>query len=376
MAAAPPTSGEPTSIPRSKLAVNVAHRHAATLGADPVDRHQRERGEEEGEGGAHSDRADDHDGEILCGAEQDQPDGLDQRGAHGASRRADPVGKSAGDQPRRHHRRGEDAEDRRAMPDPALVQAEDDERGNGGEPDDAERKGPAWPERFAGDERPAVDVLPCRVGLRQTGGDRRAEQGSSGGEGPDEMEAAGVLEQHPDRGTEGQAGPDREPVETDHPAPLLLRGHVDIPGRAGGEHRSLPGAQEEARDYQPRDPSRDEVETTRDRREQGPDDHGRLAAAAVGQVARDRAADDPREGEGAADDPDFQIRAVQAVLDVVGEDRERRAHRQQPEVGDDEDPGEARPLPPHRMPRSSARLILPLGVFGSSSANSTIRGYL
>ena len=54
---------------------------------------------------------------------------------------------------------------------------------------------------------------------------------------------------------------------------------------------------------------------------------------------------------------------------------------------DGEDAGERRPLGPARrcvgrhlarpsVARSSARLILPLAVFGSSSANSTIRGNL
>ena len=50
---------------------------------------------------------------------------------------ADPVGQPARQQPGRDDGRGEDAEDGRAVADPALVEAEDDEGGDGRE---AERR--------------------------------------------------------------------------------------------------------------------------------------------------------------------------------------------------------------------------------------------
>ena len=228
---------------------------------------------------------------------------------------------------------------------------------------------------------PRAGLLGRLVLLGKPGGDGGAEQRRARRERPDQVEATGVLKQHADRGPERQPGPDGEAVEADHPAAGLLRGHVHVPRRACDEDGSLAGAEEEARDDQARDPGRDEVERPGDGGEQRPDDHGRLAPPGIGDVPRDRAADDARERERPGDDPDLEVGAVQVVLHVVGEDGQGRADGEQAEVGDDEDsreagPGGGRGRLRHQTPRSWARRILPLGVFGSSSVNSTMRGYL
>ena len=259
---------------------------------------------------------------------------------------------------------GEDAEDRRRRARcPRWSRLRTMNAETAAKPTTLSAKVAAGPERLAGDERPAVDVLAAPVeALGQPGGDHRAEQRSAGGEGPDEVVAAGVLEQHPDRRPEGEAGPDREPVEADHPAPPLLRRHVDVPGRAGGEHRALAGARgrgarRSAPGSWPAGSSRQPAIAA-----------SRAPTITVGLRPR-RSARLPAIGrqtipvkaKAPVTIPTSRSEPLQLVLDVVGQDRQGRADRQQPEVGDDEDPGEARPRPSaSSWPRSSARLILPL----------------
>jgi len=124
------------------------------------------------------------------------------------------------------------------------------------------------------------------------------------------------------------------------------------------------------------------------RKSSAPATTARSAPAAVGGGAGDRAADQAGDGKGAADDPDLEIGAVQLLAHESRQHRQRRPDREQPEVGDDEQAGERGPAAEQPFQHSpdagflahpalnSARLIFPLGVFGSSSANSTIRGYL
>ena len=54
----------------------------------------------------------------------------------------------------------------------------------------------------------------------------------------------------------------------------------------------------------------------------------------------ERPAGEPGDREGAGDDPDLEVAAVERPGDVPGQDRQRRADREQAEAGDDEDPGE------------------------------------
>src|SRR5829696_4181640 len=207
----------------------------------------------------------------------------------------------------------------------------------------AQREGRAGTECFPRDERPVVNVFPGPIPLGQPGGDRGSEQRCPSSERPDEMEAAGVLQQHADGRAQGQSGPDREAIEANHPSAGFLRRHVDVPGGPRREHGPLTGAKEETRNYQAHDPRRYEVESAGRRREQAADDYRGLAPAPIREVSRDRPADDPGEGKCAAHDPDLEIGTVQIVLDVVGENGKRRADGEESQVGDDEEAGEGRP---------------------------------
>ena len=97
--------------------------------------------------------------------------------------------------------------------------------------------------------------------------------------------------------------------------------------------------------------------------------------------------DDPaRDGSMGRPLPGIEVRVTDGELQVKPETVPTFFSHylgEQPEVGDDEDARESGPvLAPgsrrmlHPVLRSSARRILPLGVLGSSSVNSTIRGYL
>ncbi len=101
--------------------------------------------------------------------------------------------------------------------------------------------------------------------------------------------AGGVEEQLADQRPDAQPGPDRQPVEADHPAAPLGRGDVDDPGRAGGEDRALAGAEDQAGADQAGDPERQQVEEAGDGDEDRAEQHGRLAAAAVGEATGERA---------------------------------------------------------------------------------------
>ena len=183
------------------------------------------------------------------------------------------------------------------MADPTLIEAEDDKGRDGGVADYAEREGQPWTQRFAGDQRAAGRLAAGGDALGQPRCDQCGKRRRRDREGPDEVVAAGAQEQIAHQRAEGEAGPDRQPVEADHAAAPILGGHVDDPGRAGGEHRSLTGADEQARDDQAGDAGGEEEQYPGDHRQDGADDHGHPPAAPVGEIARDRTAEDAGEGE-------------------------------------------------------------------------------
>ena len=129
--------------------------------------------------------------------------------------------------------------------------------------------------------------------------------------------------------SERQASPHGQPEQAQGEPAAVLGRQVDGPGRPRCVDRPLARADHQPGHDERGDAVGDQVEHAADRHRQRAGDEHDAPAAPIGLPARQRTADDRRQGERADDDPDRDVAGVQRPPDVGGQHRQRRADRQE-----------------------------------------------